>query len=323
MKTCMKISDLIIENSLFLAPMAGVTDRAFRYMCKKYSAGATVTEMVSAKALCYEDKKTHKLATIYKEDRPCGLQLFGSEPEIMARGAVIALEKFSPDFIDINMGCPAPKIVNNNEGCSLMKNPQLVFDILREVVACVGGKVPVTVKMRSGFDKDNINAPLIAEMCQKGGASAVFVHGRTRSQMYMPPVDLEVIKEVKKSVSIPVVGNGDIKNGIDALKMMEYTLCDGIMVGRASLGNPYVFDEINAYLSGKNPKEVSKELKKQDIKEHICMLVEDKGEFIGVCEARKHVAWYIKGMPDAALLRNEVNCARSLDNVLSIIDKAF
>lgn len=319
----MKIGKLEIKNNLFLAPMAGVTDRAFRYMCKKYGVGCMTTEMVSAKAICFGDRKTNKIAEIYPEDRPCGLQLFGSEPEILATAASLVLEMYSPDFIDINMGCPAPKIVNNGEGSSLMKNPRLVYEIVSKVKNALDGKVPLTVKMRSGFDKANVNAVQIAEMCEKGGADAVFVHARTREQMYNPGIDLNVIRDVKSALSIPVIGNGDILSGADAKKMMDITGCDGVMVGRAALGNPYVFDEISAFFEGRSYTPPDREKVKNDVIQHISLLIDDKGEYVGVREARKHVAWYIKGMNGAAAFRNEVNLAESKEKMLEIVRRAF
>lgn len=319
----MKIGNIEIENGLFLAPMAGVTDKAFRYMCKKYGAGATVTEMVSAKAICYGDKKTGKLAEIYPHDRPCGLQLFGSEPDIMARAAKSVLDDYSPDFIDINMGCPAPKIVNNSEGSALMKNPSLCHDIVCAMKKAIDGRVPLTVKMRLGYDKEHINAVEVARLCEKAGADAVFIHARTREQMYMPPVDYSVIRDVKAALTIPVIGNGDVNCGKDAVYLTRLTGCDGIMVGRAAQGNPYVFHEISCFLAGKEYQGVSKETKKEDIKQHITLLIEDKGEYIGVCEARKHVAWYIKGLAGSASMRNRVNQAQTKEEMLLLIDEAF
>lgn len=319
----MNIGNLNVPYGLFAAPMAGVTDRAFRYMCTKYNAQATFTEMISAKALCFNDKKTQGLAKIYPSDRPCALQLFGSEPEILAKGANICLDKFAPDFIDINMGCPAPKIVNNGEGSSLMKNPSLVYEIVKAVVQSVGNKIPVTVKMRSGFDETCINAPEIALVCQKAGASAVFIHGRTRKQMYSPPVDLDIIKDVKNCLDIPVIANGDITDSNSALRMLEYTKCDGIMIGRASLGNPYIFDEILCVLEGKPYTAPDLLQIKKDCFEHINLLIKDKGEYVGVREARKHVGWYIKGRPGAAGLRNEVNKAETTEQIMDVIDRAF
>ncbi len=319
----MKIANTEIENGLFLAPMAGVTDRAYRYMCKACGAGGMTTEMVSAKALCYADKKTERLARISDFERPCGLQLFGSEPDILARAADIVIEKFAPEFIDVNMGCPAPKIVNNGEGSALMKNPSLCYEIVSRMKDKIDGRVPLTVKIRSGFDKEHINAVEVALMCEKAGADAIFVHGRTRTQMYMPPVDYEIIADVKRAVKIPVVANGDITSASDAVRVREITRCDGIMIGRASQGNPYIFSEIKSALEGKPYVPVSMEQKKKDVKMHISLLIEDKGEFVGVREARKHVAWYIKGVSGAASLRNRVNLAESKEQVLALIDEAF
>jgi len=319
----MKIGNVEIENGVFLAPMAGVTDRAFRYMCKKYGVGGETTEMVSAKAICYGDKKTGKLARIYSEDRPCGLQLFGSEPHILAKAAKTVLDGYNPDFIDLNMGCPAPKIVNNGEGSALMKNPSLCYDIVNAIKQEIGDAVPLTVKIRSGFDKEHLNAVEVACRCESAGADAVFVHARTREQMYMPPVDYTVIGDVKRAVSIPVIGNGDITSGEDAVKVMKLTGCDGVMIGRAAQGNPYVFAEVASYLKKGEYTPVSNEQKKEDIKLHIRLLIEDKGEYVGVREARKHVAWYIKGLPGSASMRNRINMAESEKEMLSLIDEAF
>ena len=319
----MKIGNVEIKNGVFLAPMAGVTDRAFRYMCKKYGAGGMVTEMVSAKAICYGDKKTAKLAYIADEERPCGLQLFGSEPDIMAKAAVSVFEMFRPEFIDVNMGCPAPKIVNNGEGSSLMKNPRLCEKIVSAMKKSLDGRCPLTVKIRRGFDAEHINAVEVAKMCEDAGADAIFVHARTREQMYMPPVEYSTIAEVKNAVKIPVIGNGDIMCGQDAVSLMKATGCDGVMIGRASQGNPFVFDEINHYLEGREYTAPSREEKKNCVREHIALLLEDKGEYVGVREARKHVAWYIKGMTGSAAMRNRVNLAESREEMLSLIDEAF
>lgn len=319
----MKIGNVEIKNGVFLAPMAGVTDRAFRYTCKKYGAGGMVTEMVSAKAICYGDKKTEKLAFISPEERPCGLQLFGSDKLFMAKAAVIAIEKFHPEFVDINMGCPAPKIVNNGEGSSLMKNPALCGEIVASMKNAIDNACPLTVKIRRGFDKNSLNAVEVARACEESGADAIFVHARTREQMYMPPVDYETIANVKKSVKIPVIGNGDICCGEDAVRVMKQTGCDGVMIGRAAMGNPFVFDEINCFLEGKKYEPVTNYERKMCLKEHIERLVEDKGEYIGVREARKHVAWYIKGLPSSAGIRNRVNLAENLEQMLSLVDEAF
>lgn len=319
----MKIGKLEFKQGLFLAPMAGVTDIPFRKMCKKYGAEGLVTEMISSRALCYKDEKTSALAKIEPDEHPCFLQIFGNQPEIMAEAAVLAL-KFSADGIDINMGCPAPKIAGNGDGSALMKNPALAAQIVKAVkTALEPYGVPLTVKIRSGFDKDHINAVEVAKACEDAGAEAITVHARTREQMYAPPIDIEVIKAVKQSVSVPVIGNGDVVDGKSALHMLEYTGCDGIMVGRGALGNPYIFEEIICALEGKEYVKPSGKTLSDDIKEHMTMLIQSKGEYIGSREARKHIAWYLKGMPGAAAYRDEVNRAVSLRSVLEIVDKAF
>ncbi|MCR5352868.1 MAG: tRNA dihydrouridine synthase DusB [Clostridiales bacterium] len=319
----MKIGKIELKHGLFLAPMAGVSDAAFRRMCKKYGAEMVCTEMISSRALCYNDKKTKELAVISEDERPCALQIFGNDPEIMAKSALIALE-FSPDAIDINMGCPAPKIAGNGDGSALMRKPALAYEIVKCVKEALEGKdVPLTVKIRSGWDEKSKNAPEIASLCEKAGADAITVHGRTKDRMYAPPADLDIIREVKKSVGIPVIANGNINDAKSALEMFEYTDCDGIMIGRAALGNPYIFKEITCALENKEYKKPSRQTVKADIKEHITALVELKGEFVGAREARKHVAWYLKGMPGAPVFRNEVNAATSLKEIKTIIDKAF
>ena len=319
----MKIKNLNFTHGLFLAPMAGVTDRAFRTLCVRYGAEGVFTEMISSRALCYNDKKTEKLAEIDPDEHPCFLQLFGNQPEIMAKAAVKALE-FSPDAIDINMGCPAPKIVSCGDGSALMKKPELVYDIVKEVSQALSEfGIPVTVKIRSGFDETSINAVQIAEICQKAGADAITVHGRTRVQMYSGKADREIIKSVKKSVSIPVIANGDITDAKSALDMFEKTGCDGIMIGRGALGNPYIFEEIRCALEGKAYSPASGEKICEDIVRHISDLCALKGEYTGIREARKHVAWYLKGMPGAAAYRDQVNHTDSLEQITDLVRRAF
>ncbi len=318
----MNIGRLVIDNPIFLAPMAGVTDSPFRRIAKEFFCGATVSEMVSAKAVCYGDKKTYKLCEFHESERVFGLQIFGSEPDIMARAASELCEKYAPDFMDINMGCPAPKIVNNGEGSSLMKDEVLAGKIVYEIKKAIGD-VPLTVKMRAGFDKTCINAPSLAKVCELSGADAVFVHARTREQMYNPSANPEIIKQVVENVKIPVIGNGDVADGKGAKMLMDYTGCLGVMVGRATLGNPFVLSEIQSVLCGTERKVLDNVQKANVIKKHIQLLCEQKGEYVGVREARKHVAWYIKGMQGAAEMRNEVNTAETLDRVTSVINKAF
>ncbi len=319
----MKIGNLTFKHGLFLAPMAGITDIPFRKLCKKYGAEGLFTEMISSRALCFNDEKTKVLAKIEPDEHPCFLQIFGNVPEVMAEAAVLALE-FSPDVIDINMGCPAPKIAGNGDGSALMKNPVLAHNIVKAVKREMEKySIPVSVKIRSGFDKGHINAVEVAKMCEAAGADLITVHGRTREQMYAPPVNLDIIREVKAAVSVPVVGNGDVIDYRSAKQMYEYTGCDGIMVGRGALGNPYIFDEIICGLEDKEYTQPSYDVLRKDITGHITMLVECKGEYIGSREARKHIAWYLKGMKGAAGYRDEVNRATSLKKVLGIVDKAF
>lgn len=311
---------------LILAPMAGVTDKAFRHMCKKHGADRLVTEMVSAKAVCFGDEKTALLAHIDSGERPCSLQLFGSEPEIMAKAAVICAEKFSPDAIDVNMGCPAPKIVNNGDGSAVMRSPELAYEIVARMRDALDGggfsDMPLTVKMRSGFDSAHINAVEVALMCEKGGAAEVTVHGRTREQMYAPPVNYDVIRDVKSALSVPVIANGNIFSASDALYIREYTGCDGLMIGRGSLGNPFLFGEVKAVLSGKEPPVITPQEWYSDVAEHMERLIADKGADKGALEARKHVAWYIRGIPGAAELRRRVNLAKGLPEILLIVGEA-
>lgn len=319
----MKIRNINFENGVFLAPMAGVADRAFRHMCKKYGADGVVTEMISSKATVFEDKKTKELARIDDFERPCALQLFGSEPETMARAASLCME-FSPDIIDINMGCPVHKVVSSGDGSALMKNPALAYEIMKAVVDAVGEKIPVTVKIRRGFDKDHINAVEIALLAQKAGVDAVFVHARTREQMYAPPCEYSTIKDVKEAVSIPVIGNGDIYCAQDAARMISETGCDGVMIGRGALGNPYLFAQVKHYLkTGETLAFQSAKEKLEDIKEHMSLLVADKGEAVAAAECRKHLAWYIKGVRGAAALRDEINRTENVEKTIRLIEKAF
>ena len=319
----MKIGNMTFEKGLFLAPMAGITDMPFRKLCRKYSAEGVFTEMISSRAVCYGDEKTKKLATIDSQEHPCFLQLFGNSPEIMEKAAMLVME-FSPDAIDINMGCPAPKIAGNGDGSALMKNPLLAYEIVKGVKRAVQRySIPVTVKIRSGFDRAHINAVEVARAVCEAGADAITVHARTREQMYAPPVDMDIIRQVKQSVAVPVIGNGDIVDAKSALFMLEYTGCDGIMIGRGALGNPYIFDEISHAMLGKKYIKPSKEAILEDIIEHMTLLVEHKGEYTGSREARKHIAWYLKGMQGAAAFRDEVNKATSLEKILDIARKAF
>lgn len=294
-----KIGNVEIENNVFLAPMAGITDRPFRIICKEYGAGLVCTEMVSSKGLFYKDSKTDLLLNMKDEKRPISVQIFGNDIEAM-KCAAEYVSNFA-DIIDINMGCPAPKVVKNGDGSKLLLNLDLVENIVSEVVK--SSKVPVTVKIRKGWDSNNIVAVEAAKRIEKAGASAITIHGRTRDEFYSGVADWDIIKQVKKSVNIPVIGNGDIKSKEDAIKMFEYTGVDGIMVGRASLGKPWIFKEI---ISNKKI-DISNKEKLDVILKHISLEIEEKGETTAVKEMRKHISWYIKNCKDASKFRDVVN----------------
>lgn len=299
----MEIGNLKFDHISFLAPMAGIADRAFRELCVQHGAAYTVTEMVSSKGLTMGDKKSAQLLTIGSE-RPCGAQIFGDDPETMAQAAKKCLA-FSPEIIDINMGCPAPKIASNGGGASLMKNPQLAYEITKAVAEAV--PVPVTVKIRKGWDNDSINAVQMAALAEKAGAAAVTVHGRTKEQMYSGKVDYDIIAEVKKAVSIPVIGNGDITDEQSATIMMEKTNCDAIMIGRGALGNPWIFSRINAYFDECRvlpPPTITQKM--VTMLGHVQKIIEYKGEYIGMREARHHAGYYTKGLRGGATLRREI-----------------
>ncbi|MDD6355413.1 MAG: tRNA dihydrouridine synthase DusB [Oscillospiraceae bacterium] len=299
----MKIGNLKFDHIAFLAPMAGIADRAFRELCVQHGAAYTVTEMVSSKGLTMGDKKSAQLLTIGSE-RPCGAQIFGDDPETMAQAAKKCLA-FSPEIIDINMGCPAPKIASNGGGASLMKNPQLAYEITKAVAEAV--PVPVTVKIRKGWDDDSINAVQMAALAEKAGAAAVTVHGRTKEQMYSGKVDYDIIAEVKKAVSIPVIGNGDITDEQSATMMMEKTNCDAIMIGRGALGNPWLFSRINAYFDECRVLPTPTITQKMvTMLGHVQKIIEYKGEYIGMREARHHAGYYTKGLRGGATLRREI-----------------
>ena len=314
----MKIGNIEIENCLALGPMAGVTDLPFRLLCKEMGCNMLYTEMVSAKAILYKNKNTKELLNIDKNEHPVGVQLFGSDPDIMAQIAA-QVEEGECDFIDINMGCPVPKIVNNGEGSALKKQPKIVEEILTKMVKAVNK--PVTVKIRKGFENGTVYAVEIAKIAESCGVSAIAVHGRTREQYYSGKADWDVIKDVKKAVKIPVIGNGDIFSAEDAKAMKEYTGCDGLMVARGARGNPWIFREIKEYLENGNviDKPTINDIREMIIR-HAKMLVDYKGEYTGIREMRKHIAWYTAGLPHSAELRRMCNQIETMENLVETVN---
>lgn len=331
----LKIGNIELKHGIMLAPMAGATDHAFRTVCKSFGAEYLVSEMVCAKALCYEQKikksitaspsKTAPLAAIREGELPMAVQIFGSEPSFMAEAAKMIAENFyrgttslfTPTAIDINMGCPVPKVVSNGEGSALLKNPDLASEIVEAVVKAVD--IPVTVKIRIGWDKNSINAVEMAKKLEAAGAALVCVHGRTREQQYAPYADWTQIAAVKKAVNIPVIGNGDIFTPDDALKMINETECDGIMIGRGALGNPWIFENTVNLFEGRPIREISQNEVIDTALSHLGLMIEDKGERAGVAESRKHLGWYMKGLRGAAEIRNRINTAATLEELTELL----
>lgn len=317
----MRIGNVEIDNNLVLAPMAGVTDLPFRVLCREQGCGLLYTEMVSAKAILYNNKNTEALLEVEPEENPISLQLFGSDPQIMADMAK-RLEERPFDIFDVNMGCPVPKIVNNGEGSALMKNPLLVGQIVESMAKAV--KKPVTVKIRKGFNDELVNAPEIAHIVEESGGAAVAVHGRTREQFYSGKADWDIIRQVVERVHIPVIGNGDVNSAEDVLAMEEQTGCAGVMIGRGARGNPWIFSRINEYRrTGVLPPRPNVDEIKAMIKKHAALQLKYKGEYIGVREMRKHVAWYTSGLKNSSALRNAVNMTETMDELMKLIDEGL
>ena len=316
----MIIGDVSLKNNIILAPMAGVSDLPFRLLCQKEGAGMTCMEMISAKAVLYNNKNTESLLAIHPDEECVSLQLFGSEPAIMAEIAK-RIEERPFKILDINMGCPVPKIVNNHEGSALMKNPKLIYDIVRAISEAISK--PVTVKIRKGFDENHVNAVEVAKAAEAGGAKAIAVHGRTREQYYSGAADWSIIKAVKEAVKVPVIGNGDVKCGADAKRMLEETGCDGVMVGRAAEGNPFIFREITAFMEGREYVAPTLEEIKKTVLLHADMQLEYKGEFIGIREMRKHLSWYLKGFEGASALRKRINEMETFEELRGIINSIY
>lgn len=316
----LKIGNVELENNIILAPMAGITDLPFRMICKKFNPGLVCTEMISSKAIFYNDSKTKKLMNTKGEKRPVSFQIFGSDTQTMGFASKY-ISQFA-DIIDINMGCPAPKVVKNGDGSKLLLNLEEAEEIIKSVVE--GSSVPVTLKIRKGWDYNNIVAVQIAQIAERAGVSAITVHGRTRSEFYTGKVDLDIIKQVKASVGIPVIGNGDIIDEESALKMFGYTGVDGIMVGRGAFGNPWIFEKIRYYLStGKKIKDISNKEKLKIIKDHVELEIEEKGELTGIREMRKHISWYTKSLKNSSDFRNNINKIETKKKLLQVLDEYF
>ena len=317
-----KIGDIIINSKLALAPMAGVTDFAFRTICREFGAGLTCTEMVSAKALVYQDKKTLSLLKIGETEHPCAVQIFGSEPDCMAEAAKKALALSGADFIDINMGCPVGKVVKSGDGCALMKDPDKAMKIIEAVAKAIGK--PVTVKFRKGWDKGNINAVEFAKMAESAGASAITVHGRTRTQMYSGKADWDIIKQVKQAVKIPVIANGDVFSAENAVKILSYTGADIAMIARGAMGDPWLFEQATARLNGADENEIPKHppigKRAETALRQFELAAEQKGEKIACLEARKHYSWYLRGVPYAGYFKEKISKAATMDDLREITE---
>ena len=314
----LKIGNVELANSYILAPMAGVTDLPFRLLCKEQGAGLLCMEMISAKAIQYNNRNTKALLEIHPEEEPVSLQLFGSDPEVISEIAK-RIEELPFAILDINMGCPVPKIVRNGEGSALMNQPKLVYEIVSKTAKAI--QKPVTVKIRKGFNEESINAVEIAKIIEDAGAAAIAVHGRTREQYYSGKADWDIIRQVKEVVSIPVIGNGDVVSGESALAMMRATGCDGVMIGRGAQGNPWIFSELVEYeKTGVMPARPSNEELKEMMLRHARLQIQYKGEYLGIREMRKHVSWYTTGLPNSAKLRGEINAVEYYEELEKLLE---
>ena len=315
----LKIGNVELRNNILLAPMAGITDLPFRLICEKHGAGLTCTEMISSKGLYYDDSKTKLLLNIQGEERPVAAQIFGSDIEALKYTGEYVSKVV--DIVDINMGCPAPKIVKNGDGSRLLQNLDLVFQIAKEIVK--SSKVPVTAKIRKGWDSKSVVAVETAKLLEEAGVSDITIHGRTREEYYLGKADWDIIKKVKENVKIPVIGNGDIKTKEDALRMFEQTNVDGIMIGRGAIGNPWIFEEIINYLQGKEQREITNSERLETIIEHINLAIKEKGEDIAIKEMRKHLAYYVRNTKDASKIREKINKINEKDELIDCLSEYF
>ena len=315
----MKIGNVQLDNEVFLSPMAGVTDLPFRTICKEKGCGMLYTEMINAKALCYDDENTKKMLRMDKDEHPVAVQIFGSDPEFMGKAAII-MNQYPNEILDINMGCPAPKVVKNGDGSALMRNPKLAAEVLTAVVK--NSEKPVTLKIRKGWDDDSVNAVEIAKIAEECGISALAIHGRTREQFYSGKADWDIIAEIKQAINIPVIGNGDVFEVEDAVNMLEKTKCDAIMIGRGAQGNPWIFNRINHYMkTGEILPEPTLEEKITTAIRHMNLAVDEHGDYVAVREMRKHIGWYLKGLKNSAKYRDQINKITDYKEVIAMLEE--
>ena len=315
----MKIGNVQLDNEVFLSPMAGVTDLPFRTICKEKGCGMLYTEMINAKALCYDDENTKKMLRMDKDEHPVAVQIFGSDPEFMGKAAII-MNQYPNEILDINMGCPAPKVIKNGDGSALMRNPKLAAEVLTAVVK--NSEKPVTLKIRKGWDDDSVNAVEIAKIAEECGISALAIHGRTREQFYSGKADWDIIAEIKQAINIPVIGNGDVFDVEDAVNMLEKTKCDAIMIGRGAQGNPWIFNRINHYMkTGEILPEPTLEEKITTAIRHMNLAVAEHGDYVAVREMRKHIGWYLKGLKNSAKYRDQINKITDYKEVIAMLEE--